>query len=84
MLKAVFRQGVIVPLEPFPQEWEEGATLEVAKTSVMSVDIDAWAKSMKELCAASSPEDEEIMRRAIEEHRQQSKAQVRHEMGLPI
>ena len=31
MLKAVLRQGVIVPLEPLPQDWEEGAALEVAK-----------------------------------------------------
>jgi hypothetical protein len=30
MLKAVLRQGVIVPLEPLPPEWEEGVALEVA------------------------------------------------------
>jgi hypothetical protein len=49
----------------------------------MPVDIDEWARAMNELCADSSPEDEETMRRAIEEHRQQAKAQVRREMGLP-
>jgi hypothetical protein len=47
------------------------------------VDIDAWAKTMNQLCADSSTADEETMRRAIEEHRQQAKAQVRREMRLP-
>ena len=82
MLKAVLRQGVIVPLEPLPPEWEEGAALEVAKAIAPPVDIDAWAKSMNQLCADSSMDDEEVMRRAIEEHRQQAKSQVRREMGL--
>jgi hypothetical protein len=81
MLKATLRKGVIVPLEPLPPEWEEGAALEVAKTDAPEMDIDAWAKSMNELCADSAAEDEEAMRRAIEEHRQQPKAQTRREMG---
>ena len=46
------------------------------------LDIDAWAASMNQLCADSPAEDEEVMRRAIEEHRQQAKAQMRREMGL--
>jgi hypothetical protein len=83
MLKAVVRQGAIVPLQPLPPEWEEGTTLEVARAEAPPVDIDEWARSMNQLCADSSPEDEETMRRAIEEHRQQAKAQVRREMGLP-
>ena len=33
MLKAVLRKGGIVPLEPVPPEWEEGAALEVAKVN---------------------------------------------------
>jgi len=82
MLKAVLREGVIVLLEPLPPDWEEGAALEVAKAESPPVDIDAWAEYMTRLCAGSQPEDEETMRRAIEEHRQQAKAQVRREMGL--
>ena len=51
MLKAVLRKGAIVPLEPLPPEWEEGATLEVARADAPQIDIDVWAESMKELCA---------------------------------
>jgi hypothetical protein len=83
LLKAVLRQGVIIPLEPLPPEWEEGAALEVAKANAPSLEVDAWAKSMNQLCADSSMDDEEVMRRAIMEHRQQAKTQVCREMGLP-
>jgi hypothetical protein len=83
MLKAILRQGVIVPLEPLPQDWEDGAALEVARAHTPLTDIDAWAKSMNQICADSALGDEETMRRAIEEHRQQAKDQVRRQMGLP-
>jgi hypothetical protein len=82
MLKAILRKGAIVPLEPLPPEWEDGATLEVAKSDAPPLDIDAWAISMSQLCADSPAEEEETMRRAVEEHRQQAKAQMRREMGL--
>jgi len=82
MLKAVLLKGAIVPLEPLPSEWEEGAALEVAKADSAQPDIDAWAQSMKLLCADSLAEDEEAMSRAIQEHRQQAKALARREMGL--
>ena len=82
MLKAVLQKGMIVPLEPLPPEWEEGAALEVAKANAAALDIDAWANSMNLLCADSSAEDEAAMRRAIDEHRQQAKAQMRRQMGL--
>lgn len=83
MLKAVLRKGVIVPLDPLPAEWVEGDALEVVKTGAVQLDIDAWAKSMSLLCADSLVDDEEAMRRTIDEHRQQAKAQARREMGLP-
>ena len=82
MLKAVLRKGVIVPVEPLPPDWEEGAALEVAKANGAQLDIDAWALSMKQLCADSSPEDEATMRNALDEQRWQAKAQTRRDMGL--
>ena len=48
MLKALLRQGVIVPLEPLPPDWEEGSALEVAKVDAMPVDIDVWARTMNQ------------------------------------
>jgi hypothetical protein len=83
MLKAILHNGVILPLELLPPEWEEGTPLEVAKADAKPVNIDDWAKRMNQLCADSSPDDEEDMRRAIKEHRQLAKIQVRLEMGIP-
>lgn len=83
MLKAILRNGTIVPLEPLPPEWEEGASLEVAKTGPDTLDVAAWVKLMDRLCADSPAEEEERMRAAIDEHRRQAKAQTQREMGLP-
>lgn len=83
MLKAILRKGEIVPLEPLPSEWEDGASLEVAKADDAPVDIDAWAKLMNQLCADSSAEEEQRMQAAIDEHRRLAKEQMRREMGLP-
>jgi len=79
----VLRKGAIVPLEPLPPEWEEGAALEVARATAGQLDIDAWAKSMNQLCADSPGEDEAAMRNAIDEHRRQAKAQTCRDMGFP-
>ena len=83
MVKAVLRNGAIVPTEPLPLEWEDGATLEVARSNGQTLDIDRWVDFMNRLCADSAPDDEETMRRAIEEQRQQAKDQTRRDMGLP-
>jgi hypothetical protein len=82
MLKAVLRNGAIVPLEPVPPEWEEGTTLDVAKADGAGQDLDAWGALMERLCADSSVEEEERMQAAIEEHRSQAKARSRRDMGL--
>lgn len=57
MLRAVLRQGVIFPLEPLPEEWEDGAALEVVQAYVPAPDINAWAEFMNRLCADSPPSD---------------------------
>jgi hypothetical protein len=37
---------------------------------------------MNEICADSSPEDEQAMKQFIEEHKRLAKDQIRREMGL--
>jgi hypothetical protein len=82
VVKAVLRAGAIIPTEPLPSEWVEGTTLEVARSPALQLDIDAWATFMNQLCADSTAEDEATMRRALDEQRQQAKAQTRRDMGL--
>jgi hypothetical protein len=53
------------------------AALEVARSDVSALDIDAWAKSMNQLCADSAALDEKAMYRAIEVHSEQTADKVR-------
>jgi len=80
----VLKKGVIVPLEALSAEWEEGAGLEVARADASPLDPDAWANFMNRLCADSPVEEEEAMRRVIEGHRQQAKAQMGRDMKLSL
>ena len=80
MLKAVLRQGVIVPLEPLPREWEDGTALEVAKAQVVRQKHRRLGQRHESNVRDSSRADEATIRRPIEEQRQQAKAQVRREM----
>lgn len=82
MLKAVLRNGVIVPLGPLPPEWAEGTRLDVGRSDDMDVDIDAWAETMERLCADSSAEQEQEMQSAIDAHRREAKDRTRRDMGL--
>jgi hypothetical protein len=82
MLKAVVKNGAILPLEPLPADWNEGTGLEVEKAEPGSLDVDEWAKMMDRLCADSTAAEEARMQAAIDEHRRQAKMQVRREMGL--
>jgi hypothetical protein len=82
MPRAILQKGAIVPLEPLPADWEEGATLEVQRATTKPFDIGAWADSMNQMCADSLAEDEEAMRLAFNEHRQHAKEQIRRAMGL--
>ena len=49
IMKAIFKGGAIVPLEPVPAEWDEGTALEVAKAEGGPVDMDAWKALMDRL-----------------------------------
>jgi hypothetical protein len=82
MLKATLKKGAIVPLEPLPPEWPDGAALEIELAEAPAIEIDAWAKMMNELCEDSNDDDESVMQEAIDQHREQAKEQVRRQMGL--
>lgn len=76
MLKAIYHNGAIVPVDPVPIEWKEGDELEVARSTNGVMDIDAWVEMMNDLCADSLPEEEKRMQAAIDEQHKQAKAQI--------
>ena len=85
MPRAVLQNGVIRPLEPLPREWQEGQHLRVEKAEdveVTAVEIDRDFARLAVLCADSDPVEEERLTQALDQAREQSKAQVRRQMGL--
>jgi hypothetical protein len=85
MLKAIVSGGAIRPLEPLPSDWQEGQTLRVEKegeieTSIAEIDRDFAV--LASLCANNDPAAEEQLDRVLRDGREQSKKQVRRQMGF--
>ncbi len=85
MLKAVLKNGVILPLEPLPPEWADGRELNVESATADNEeeDFDAWFRELQTLVAQNDVADLIRVENAIKEADDQAKALVRKEMGLP-
>jgi hypothetical protein len=85
MLRAIVSHGEIRPLEPLPDDWQEGQSLRVEKADdgeARVEEIDRDFAVLTNLCETSEPADEERLERALQEARRQAKEQVRRQMGL--
>jgi len=86
MIRAIIRDGAIQPLDPLPDEWEEGREVVVdsASPTESEEEIQQWLDDMNALTAQlDDPEEWRRFRAAIDEAREQDKARVRRQMGLP-
>ncbi|MGL6072925.1 MAG: hypothetical protein ACRC8S_02065 [Fimbriiglobus sp.] len=70
MLKAVLKEGSIVPLHPLPANWDEGTILEIENRFESPLDIDLWARAMNELCKDADPVEDDRTLAVIDAHRQ--------------
>jgi hypothetical protein len=85
MVKAVVIQGEIRPLEPLPDDWQEGQRLRIEKADdeeTPAEEIDRDFAVLEKLCQSSEPEEEEQFERALQEARRLAKEQVRRHMEL--
>jgi hypothetical protein len=86
MIKAILQDGHIVPTEPLPPDWRDGAELSVDlrdESPPTSEELDRWARELHALCADSDPEEEARLDDFLNQRRQQEKALMRRRMGLP-
>jgi hypothetical protein len=85
MIRAVYRDGAIQPLDQVPPEWHEGDKLvvEQVETTPSAEEIEEWAAGVEAAAAKISDEDHDKVMAAISEHRAEAKRQMRQEMGLP-
>lgn len=85
MIRALLKNGRIVPAEPLPADWADGQELLVDRQppSDEPGDIDRWARQLDEAAATIPADDFETFERTLEEVERQSKESVRREWGLP-
>ena len=81
MLRAIVKQGAIVPLEPLPGEWGEGLELSVEPrvldaTVETSDETDRIYDELDRMCAAGDPADFETLRAALQDVARHDKATV--------
>ena len=87
MIRAVFRDGAIHPLDPVPEGWKDGAEirLEEVKTSTdqESEKLEQWYHEMQATVADLDRSEEWAeIEQTLHEADRCAKDQVRREMGL--
>ena len=83
MIKAIFTNGLIQPIDPIPEHWSEGQELLIEAGAAVN-DPEALAQWLKELdqsAAEIPPEDHERFRAAVEQHQQEQKELMRRRWG---
>lgn len=76
MIKAVFRNGKIEPIEAIPSEWREDEELfvqSVGNPNISQESLDEWAADVKAATANISDEDHDAFMAAIAEIEFESK-----------
>jgi hypothetical protein len=82
MIRAVFKDGVLHPLDPPPSEWLDGRELLVEEAETTPEDLDTWYREVKDLVAKIDPGDPARIEAALKEQDAEAKAWMRREMGL--
>jgi len=84
MIRAVVKNGVILPMEPLPSGWNEGHSVVVEELNETADSLEKWASDMNALTAElADPEEWQRIESALAEADRQAKSFVRREMGLP-
>jgi len=85
MPRAVVKNGVIVPIDPLPQEWADGRELWVEdskQSQENNQSLDEWIREVEESAAQADQKDWEEMQATLDVMHKESKEQVRRQMGL--
>ncbi len=83
MIKAVVKNGVVVPRDPLPHDWREGMEVDVEKSSAAAWDsgeihsADIWMDEVERCAVLQDPADDQRLQQAIDEERRLAKELVR-------
>lgn len=88
MIKAVVKDGVVVPRDPLPDDWQEGTEVEVQRTGSNGTaengihPTDAWMNEVEAIAAQGDPADDQRLEAAIQKLRRREKDLARKKLGL--
>jgi len=84
MIRAVYRDGKIEPLDELPAGWHEGEKLlvEQQESTLNAGELDRLVSEVEEAAAKIPDDDHDKFMAAIAEHRAEAKTWMRREMGL--
>lgn len=84
-MKAILKNGVILPREPFPVDWTEGMELQVEKidhdVTKSNNELDRWMAAVQEAADEMDAEDEIILENSIREIRSQARKIAQSDAG---
>jgi len=85
MPRVTLTNGVLVPLDPLPAEWEDGRDLIVQEPTPeqLAAEAQAWFEEMEAAVKDMDPRDPEIIQASIDEQKRLGKEYMRRLMGLP-
>jgi len=88
MIKAIVKNGVVVPRDPLPADWQEGTEVEVEKCQNGANSdhgihpTDAWMDEVEAVAAQGNPADDLRLEAAIQEVRCREKELARKRLGM--
>lgn len=88
IIRAVIKEGKLDPLDPLPEDWTEGRTVELSGYVEPPEDLEEFDRRWAELEAIiaetpNDPEDDRRIREVIAEQKRIGKELMRRQMGLP-
>jgi len=88
MIKAIISNGVIVPREPLPDDWQEGTEVAVElfpgelEQAEDKSDTDKWMDEVEATARLGNPMDDQRLEAAIQEIHRREKELARKRLGL--
>lgn len=85
MVRAVYIDGAIQPLDPLPPDWREGQRLNIdaaaAGDTAESTDPQLWFDELQRLASEVPASDHQRMKESDDEQDRQAKEMMRRELG---
>ena len=86
MIKAIVKNGVVVPCDPLPPDWQEGTEVDVEKSANGFRDhgghtADEWMDEVEAVARQGDPADDLRLDAAIQAVRRREKELARKRMG---